>query len=105
MEKEKSNNLYTKSYFIKRLVEKKFYVQNVIDSYPKFDSRYWTILVNPGRNNFLITCIRNKDKPTAQFRINAKNDTNIIIETESMEVIISTLMNLVKDQKVSPVVF
>ena len=62
-------------------------------------------MVNPGRNNFLITCIRNKDKSTAQFRINAKNDTNIIIETESMEVIISTLMNLVKDQKVSPVVF
>jgi hypothetical protein len=101
---ESNNHLYTKSYFIKRLIDKKFYVTKVVDKYPKYDSRYWTILVNPGRNNFLITCIRSKDLQKTQFRIYAKNDVNLLIETESMEVIISTLLNLSQEQSVPPII-
>lgn len=99
---DSKNKLYTKSYFIKRLVDKKFYVEKIIDQYPKYDKRYWTILVNPSRDNFLITCIRNGNK--TQFRIFAKNDTSILVETESMEVIIATLLNLCKAQATSPIV-
>lgn len=99
-----SNHLYTKSYFIKRLIEKKFYVQKIVDRYPKYDSRYWTLLINPGRNNFFITCLRSKDLEKTQFRIYAKNDVNIVIETESMEVIISTLLNLANEQATPPIV-
>lgn len=99
---EKTNKLYTRSYFIKRLIEKKFYVQKVIDTfstenqiaYQQNDSRYWTILVNPNRDNVFITCMKN-DMNNYKFRFTSKNDVNTIIETESMEVIISTLINII----------
>ena len=43
----RNNKLYTKSYFIKRLIEKHFFVTKIVDQYTKNDTRYWTILVNP----------------------------------------------------------
>lgn len=92
--KEKKNQIFTKSYVIKRLIEHKFYVTHVVDSYPKNDSRYWTILLNPGKNDILLTCIRNKYTNTVQFRIYSKNDANILVETESLNVLINTLYNL-----------
>ena len=90
---EKKNQIFTKSYVIKRLVENKFYVKHVVDSYPKNDSRYWTILINPGRQDILLTCIRNKDNQV-QFRIYSRNDANILVETESLNVLINILYNL-----------
>lgn len=95
MEPQKKNQIFTKSYVIKRLVENKFYVTKVVDSYPKNDSRYWTLLINPGRHDILLTCIRNKNlNNKVQFRIYSKNDANILVETESLNVLINILYNL-----------
>lgn len=94
MDKKKKNQIFTKSYVIKRLVENKFYVKHLVDSYPKADSRYWTILINPGRNDIFLTCIRSKDLSKTQFRIYSKDDANILVETESLNVLLSILMNL-----------
>lgn len=91
-EQQKKNQIFTKSYVIKRLIENKFYVTHVVDSYPKHDSRYWTILINPGKQNILLTCIRNKH--SVQFRVYTKNDVNMLIETKSLKVLINTLYNL-----------
>lgn len=94
MEQQKKNQIFTKSYVIKRLVENKFYVSHVVDSYPKNDSRYWTILINPGRQDILLTCIRNRNLNKVQFRIYSRNDANILVETESLNVLINILYNL-----------
>lgn len=91
-EQQKKNQIFTKSYVIKRLIENKFYVTHVVDSYPKNDSRYWTILVNPGKQDIILTCIRNKH--VVQFRVYAKNDVNMLIETKSLKVLINALYNL-----------
>lgn len=91
-EQQKKNQIFTKSYVIKRLIENKFYVTHVVDSYPKNDSRYWTILVNPGKQDIILTCIRNKH--AVQFRVYAKNDVNMLIETKSLKVLINALYNL-----------
>ncbi len=90
-----NNKLFTKSYFIKRLIEKKFYIQKIVDKYKHGDYRYWTVLVNPERDNIFITCLKTGDK--CKFRFYGSNDVNIIVETESMDVIITTLMNLRKN--------
>ena len=57
-----ANQLYTKSYFIKRLIESGFFVNTLIAKYSPKDSRYWTILINPYSSAIVITCIREKDK-------------------------------------------
>lgn len=92
--RKKKNQLYTKSYVIKRLVDNKFYVKHIIDTYPKNDQRYWTILINPNRHDILLTCVRSRDNDKVQFRINAKNDINILLETESLNVLMKVLLDL-----------
>jgi hypothetical protein len=92
--KKKKNNLFTKSYVIKRLIENKFYVKHLIDSYPKSDSRYWTILINPGKNDIILTCIRNYGSEKVQFRVYSKSDSNILVDTESLNVLINILRNI-----------
>jgi hypothetical protein len=91
--KESNNKLYTKSYFIKRLIEKHFFIKHVVDKYRKEDTRYWTILACTHGIQFLITCIRENDK--TMFRIFSENDVNILLETDSMDVLINTLFTLI----------
>ncbi len=55
------NNLYTKSYFCKRLRDKNFIIQSVID-YPIDDIRYWTLIISPNEYNILCTCYKINSK-------------------------------------------
>lgn len=96
---KKRNQIFTKSYVIKRLVESKFYVKHLIDEYPRNDSRYWTILINPNRHDIFLTCVRSKDLTKTQFRVYSRNDANILVETESLNVLLSVLFNLTNPPK------
>ena len=93
----RKNNLYTKSYFIKRLIDFGYFVQRVVEKYPENDSRYWTVYVRDINNNtVLITCVKKLDSGPEDFyfRINGMNDTNIKLETLSMNIVAETIENL-----------
>lgn len=93
----RKNNLYTKSYFIKRLIELHYFVTRVVEFYPDNDNRYWTLKVNDAANNAaLITCVKSKNSSPEDFyfRISGPNDSNIKLETLSMNIVAETIENL-----------
>lgn len=93
----RANNLYTKSYFIKRLIELHYFVARVIENYPESDSRYWTVYVRDADNNTaIVTCVKKKGSELNDFyfRINGPNDSNIKLETLSMNIVAETIENL-----------
>lgn len=91
--KKRSNSLYTKSYFIKRLIEFGYFVTRIVERYPAEDSRYWSVYVRDmDSNTVLITCVKTDED--FYFRINGPNDTNIKLETLSMNIVAETIENL-----------
>ena len=90
----RKNNLYTKSYFIKRLLEAGYFVTRVVDRYNDDDTRYWSISVMERNecNRAMITCI--KPDEGFYFRVNGPNDTNIKLETLSMNIVCETIERL-----------
>ena len=89
------NNLYTKSYFIKRLIETGYFVYRVVDRFDDSDIRYWMVYVRDRSNRIVvITCV--KPDNDFYFRINGPNDSNIKLETLSMNVVIETIERLFK---------
>lgn len=89
----RKNNLYTKSYFIKRLIEFGYFVSRVAERYPDNDVRYWTVYVRDvDGNTVIITCVKPNDD--FYFRINGPNDSNIKLETLSMNIVAETIENL-----------
>lgn len=90
----RKNNLYTKSYFIKRLIEFSYFVYRVVDKFPDNDNRYWTVYVRDmDGNTVIITCVK-PDDDDFYFRINGPNDSNIKLETLSMNIVAETIENL-----------
>lgn len=90
----RKNNLYTKSYFIKRLIEFRYFVYRVVDQYPDNDIRYWTVYVRDlAGNTAIISCVK-PDADDFYFRINGPNDSNIKLETLSMNIVAETIENL-----------
>jgi hypothetical protein len=87
-----ANQLFTKSYFIRRLIKGGFFVKSLVDRYPINDSRYWTIIANPGLSSIFITCIRKEDKTS--FKIVGPNHSQTKIETKSMIIILDVLNNI-----------
>lgn len=93
----RKNNLYTKSYFIKRLIDFGYFVTRSVEYYPEADSRYWTVYVRDIEgNSVLITCVKKKDSAPTDFyfRISGPNDVNIKLETLSMNIVAETIENL-----------
>jgi hypothetical protein len=93
----RSNNLYTKSYFIKRLINFGYFVSRVVEQYPDNDSRYWTVYVRDMDSNaVIITCIKAKGSAADDFyfRVSGPNDSNIKLETLSMNIVAETIENL-----------
>lgn len=91
------NKLYTKSYFIKRLIESGLFVKKIID-YTEKDIRKWTILIDPGNKNLLITCIKH-DKDNFYFLLQIQ-EVNMKLYTKSMEVIIENINNILNPKRV-----
>ena len=91
-----SNKLKTAGYTIKRLRDNGFVVLKMFNAYSGSDPRRWTILVDPGRSSCYITCFHNKeDINEILFEIDdggIKFNRGFFIKTDSVEVIISTLI-------------
>jgi hypothetical protein len=92
------NSLKTQSYFIKRLKDSGFIVWKLFDNYGIQDPRCWTVLVDPGGSSVIITCYVNKEfNGDLMFELNdggQKFHKNFSIKTESLEVIITHLVNI-----------
>lgn len=93
----KKNNIYTSGYFIKRLKDSGFVVWKIFNNYPEGDSRYWTILINPGQESVYITCHVNRNMlGDISYEIYDSGNLfkkNYFISTQSIEVIITKLLN------------
>ncbi len=91
------NKLYTKSYFIKRLIDAGYYVTTLDNiNYDDNDIRKWSIVVNRKnksyKDNIIITCY--KTSPLHYwFEIQTKSVNNFKIYTKSMNVVIDQLRN------------
>lgn len=93
------NNLYTKSYLNKRLIESGFNTAPSIDRYPNDDIRQWTIIVDPGikegRANILLTCF--KESPdNFWFVANTKRNLGLKISTLSANTLAEILHDLIE---------
>lgn len=94
MPKKTKNSIYTKGYFVKRLIEFGYWVTRVVDRFPDDDNRYWTVVVREAEGNIaIITCVK-PENDHFYFRISGPNDSNIKLETLSMNIVAETIENL-----------
>jgi len=95
--KKNKNSIKTPSYFIKRLKDSGFIVWKMFDGYGVHDPRCWTVLVDPKGASVFITCFLNKEFfGDVMFELSdggQKFLKNFSIKTESLEVIITHLLN------------
>ena len=95
-EKPISNKLKTAGYTIKRLKDNGFVVLKMFNAYSNADARRWTVLVDPGRSSVYMTCWHNKENLNEiLFEIDdggIKFNRGFFIKTDSVEVLISTLI-------------
>jgi hypothetical protein len=84
---DSKNKLYTKSYFIKRLIDAKIHLKkDWLVAYPKNDPRKWTIMIDHNDANILCTCYKQLD-PYVTFRFISKHG-HTSVSTFSMVVVI-----------------
>jgi hypothetical protein len=90
------NNITTQGYFVKRLRDSGFVVVKLFDQYGQHDPRKWTVMVDPSNISVIITCYQNKEfKGDILFEINDGGNRfikNFNLKTQSMEIIITTLV-------------
>lgn len=90
------NSIATQGYFVKRLRDSGFITIKLFDKYAQHDPRKWTILVDPENTSLMITCYQNKDfKGDLHFELNDGGNRfpkNYNLKTQSMEIIITTLI-------------
>ncbi len=96
-EKKRKNNLYTLSYFSKRLRENGFIVKTLVN-YSENDIRKWTIIIEPNVLNILCTCIK-ISSTNFYFSLLINSENLLRIRTESMEVIFNIINELKKNEK------
>lgn len=100
MKQQNHNNLYTLSYFRKRLKEADIPSIKLICDFAKDDSRYWAILAYPNDKNIIIICY--KFNPTEfHFLFNISSNSHLIVKTKSMKIIIDELKMLKQGIEIS----
>ena len=96
MQKPK-NNIYTPSYFLKRMKDNGYGIWKVFDKYGPHDSRYWTMLLDPGGFSVWITCHFNREELNdVYFELDdggRQIPRRFMIKTLSIETIISNLLS------------
>lgn len=98
------NKITTLGYFIKRLKDNGFVVWKIFNKYSDTDTRKWTVMINPGEESVYITCILNYDGlnslPAFEFSTGTNTfRTSLIVQTESIEVLIKHLIKQGVDNK------
>jgi hypothetical protein len=90
------NKITTGGYFLRRLRESGFIAIRLFKDYSQADPRKWTIMVDPSVSSLIITCYQNKDNlGDVLFEFNDggnKFPKNYSLKTQSMEIIITTLI-------------
>ena len=94
---QKKNKLKTAGYFIKRLKDNDFVTLRIFDKYSKADPRRWTVLVDPGGASIFITCFENTpfrgEYLFSFYDGNQHFNSNFSLKTDSIEVVVSKLLN------------
>lgn len=97
---KKRNNLYTLSYFRKRLKDANIHARVIVDNYSETDKRYWTICISE-ELNIMCTCFKyldEDDNQVVKFHLSDGNQRLVLdkhIQTESMNVIIEILSKVI----------
>jgi len=95
--RKSKNNIYTPSYFMKRMKDSGFAIWKMFDKYGPHDSRYWTMMLDPGGFSVLITCFFNKEElDDVYFELDdggCRIPRKLLIQTQSIETIISNLIS------------
>ena len=94
------NKVTTCGYFLKRLRDNGYIANRIFTDYPASDSRRWTIMIDPKFAALYITCYTNKDwYGEIMFELHNGNQfKNLQLKTDSMEVIITKLL----EKNISP---
>ena len=89
------NKVTTCGYFLKRLRDCGYTANRIFTDYNKADPRRWTIMVDPNNAALYITCYLNKDwYGDLIFELHNGNQfKNLQLKTDSMEVIITKLLD------------
>lgn len=97
------NQITTQGYFIKRLRDSGFDTVRLFDGYGVQDPRKWTLLIDPKGISLLLTCYENKEfKGDVIFEFHDGGNRfpkNWNLKTDSMEIIITTLVERGVPQK------
>ena len=90
------NNIYTPSYFMKRMKDNGYGTWKMFDKYGPHDSRYWTMILDPGGYSVWVTCHLNRDElKDVCFELNdggIRIPRNFILKTSSIQTFINTLL-------------
>ena len=91
------NNIYTPSYFLKRMKDNGYGIWKIFDKYGPHDSRYWTMIIDPGGFSVWVTCYFNKHELNdVYFELDDGGNRipkKLLIKTLSIETIISNLLS------------
>lgn len=98
----KKNNITTAGYFLNRLRDSGFIAIRSFSDYSVADPRKWTMIVDPGGHSLFITCFINKEAQGEvhfEFNDGGNRFKNYSLKTQSMEIIITTLIEKGVPQK------
>jgi hypothetical protein len=76
--------------------EQGFSCETIYDKYNPKGIRYWTIMVDGGNKDILITCVK-KNPTDFHFLINLDSINNYQFNTSSMDVIVQLIRNIVHE--------
>jgi len=90
------NKVTTNGYFLRRLKESGFVAIRIFAKFGEHDPRKWTMMVDPGGASVNITCYQNREfRGDVSFEF---DDGGVVfsskyrLQTQSMEVIVTTLL-------------
>ena len=99
----KKNKITTGGYFLSRLRDSGFIAIKIFNKYGQHDPRKWSIMVDPSGSSLLITCYQNKEfRGDVVFEFNDGGNKflkNYNLKTQSMEIIVTTLIEKGISQK------
>lgn len=107
--KIKKNNITTCGYFLRRLRDSGYIAIRLFKDYGQADPRKWTIMVDPAGSSLMITCYLNKENNgEVCFEFNDGGNRfvkNYFLKTQSMEIVITNLIEKNIPQKDETSVF
>ena len=102
--KKANNKVTTNGYFLRRLRDSGFVALRSFSKFGQHDPRKWSVVVDPEVSSVIITCYQNKEFNGEVFFTFDDGGVNFSpnwkLKTQSMEVIITTLIEKGVTQKV-----